>query len=77
MIVEGGEAMDLVRLLTANSPWESGADHLSSSLGWRMLGAVRHRLGRINMERRSRRNVAHHYENSDRLYTHLHEEDRQ
>ncbi len=77
MIVEGGEAMDLVRLLTANDPWEGGTDNLSSSLGWRMLGAVRHRLGRINMERRSHRNVAHHYDLSDRLYSLFLDEDRQ
>ncbi|MGI4732205.1 MAG: class I SAM-dependent methyltransferase [Janthinobacterium lividum] len=77
MIVEGGEVMDLVRLLTANDPWEAGTGNLEASLGWRMLGAVKHRVDRFNMERASRRNVAHHYDLSDRLYSLFLDEDRQ
>ena len=65
------------RLLTANNRWEEATDTLEASLGWRMLGAVKHRLDRFNMERRSHRNVAHHYDLSDRLYSLFLDEDRQ
>jgi len=42
-----------------------------------MVGAVAHRLDRINMARRSKRNVAHHYDLSDRLYDLFLDADRQ
>ena len=77
MIVEGGDVMDLVRLMTANDRWENGASLLEPGLPVRMFGAVKHRLDRINMERASKRNVAHHYDLSDRLYDLFLDRDRQ
>ncbi|WP_174298664.1 SAM-dependent methyltransferase [Sphingomonas bacterium] len=77
MTIDGDDVLGLVRLLTANSPWERGADNLEPSPARRMLGAVKHRIDRINMERRSHRNVAHHYDLSDRLYALFLDEDRQ
>ena len=68
LIVEQGDIRDLVNLLTANDKWESGQDNLDPSWFSRAAGAVKHRLDRVNMERRSKKNVAHHYDLSGRLY---------
>jgi cyclopropane-fatty-acyl-phospholipid synthase len=68
MTVEDGDILDLVRLLTANDKWEAGQNNLEPSWAVRALGSVKHRVDRYNMERRSKRNVAHHYDLSARLY---------
>lgn len=77
LVVEQGDIRDLVRLLTANDPWEAGANGLAASPMRRAIQAVTHRFGRINMARRSKRNVAHHYDLSDRLYDLFLDSDRQ
>ncbi|CAN5286334.1 cyclopropane-fatty-acyl-phospholipid synthase family protein [soil metagenome] len=68
LVIERGDVRDLVNLLTANDPWEAGANGLAASPSRRAIEAVTHRIGRINMAKRSKRNVAHHYDLSDRLY---------
>ena len=68
LVVEKGDVRDLVELLTANDKWEAGADRLNPSWLVRVGGAVKHRIDRINMERRSKKNVAHHYDLSGTLY---------
>ncbi|RZM31951.1 MAG: class I SAM-dependent methyltransferase, partial [Sphingomonas sp.] len=77
MIVEDGDIMDLVRLLTANDKWEKGQNNLEPSWLVRSVGSVKHRVDRYNMERRSKRNVAHHYDLSARLYDLFLDADRQ
>ena len=77
LVVDRGDVRDLVNLLTGNDPWEAGANALSPGLPRRAVAAVTHRLGRINMARRSKRNVAHHYDLSDRLYDLFLDVDRQ
>jgi cyclopropane-fatty-acyl-phospholipid synthase len=77
MIVEHGDIRDLVNLLTANDPWEAGANALVPSKGLRLLQAVTHRINRVNMAHRSKKNVAHHYDLSDRLYDLFLDSDRQ
>ncbi|OYY79689.1 MAG: SAM-dependent methyltransferase [Sphingomonas sp. 28-62-20] len=77
MVVESGDVLDLVTLLTANDLWEDGAKALQASAPVRALQAITHRIGRINMARRSKRNVAHHYDLSDRLYDLFLDADRQ
>ena len=77
LVVERGDIRDLVNLLTANDPWEAGADALAANPLRRSVAAVTHRLNRINMARRSKRNVAHHYDLSDRLYDLFLDADRQ
>jgi cyclopropane-fatty-acyl-phospholipid synthase len=77
LIVEQGDVRDLVNLLTANDPWEAGANALAAAPSRRAIQAVTHRLDRINMARRSKRNVAHHYDLSDRLYDLFLDSDRQ
>ncbi len=68
LVIEEGDVRDLVELLTRNDPWEAGQNNLEPGLVSRGVGAVKLRLDRINMERRSKRNVAHHYDLSGRLY---------
>ncbi|WP_294237741.1 cyclopropane-fatty-acyl-phospholipid synthase family protein [uncultured Sphingomonas sp.] len=68
LVVEQGDVRDLVELLTANDKWEAGRANLNPSRLVRAAGAIKHRLDRINMERRSKKNVAHHYDLSGTLY---------
>ncbi len=68
LLVEQGDVRDLVNLLTMNDKWEAGQNNLDPSWITRVAGAVKHRFDRINMERRSKKNVAHHYDLSGRLY---------
>ncbi len=77
MTIDGEDARGLVRLLMKNDPWEAGANNLAPSPARRAVQAVTHRLGRINMERKAKRNVAHHYDLSDRLYDLFLDADRQ
>ncbi|MBO9714371.1 cyclopropane-fatty-acyl-phospholipid synthase family protein [Sphingomonas sp.] len=75
--IEQGDILDLLMLATGNNRWEGGARHLEPGPFSRGLQAVRHRLGRINMRRQAKRNVAHHYDLSDRLYDLFLDADRQ
>ena len=68
MTVEEGDIMALTDLMKRNSVWESGNSSLKPSTLSRTVGAVKYRLDRVNAERRSRKNVAHHYDLSGRLY---------
>jgi cyclopropane-fatty-acyl-phospholipid synthase len=74
---EQGDTRDLVNLLSANDQWEEGRNTLSASLLRRSVEAVTHRIARVNMARRSKKNVAHHYDLSDRLYDLFLDKDRQ
>ncbi|MDO7841523.1 SAM-dependent methyltransferase [Sphingomonas immobilis] len=77
LVVEQGDIRDLINLLTGNDPWEVAGDYFLPPLPVRALQAVTHRLGRINMARRSKKNVAHHYDLNDRLYDLFLDADRQ
>ena len=77
LVVEQGDIRDLIELLTGNDPWEQGGDLLAPSVARRSVQAITHRIGRINMARASKRNVAHHYDLSDRLYDLFLDADRQ
>lgn len=77
LVVDQGDVRDLVRLLTGNAPWEAGGNALAASRARRAVQGVTHRIGRINMARRAKRNVAHHYDLSDRLYDLFLDADRQ
>jgi cyclopropane-fatty-acyl-phospholipid synthase len=77
MTVDGEDIMGLVQLMTANDLWEHGIGALTANRAHRAVSAVTHRINRINMARRSKRNVAHHYDLSDRLYDLFLDADRQ
>lgn len=68
LVIDQGDVLDLATLLTGNDRWETAQNNLEPSPLSRAFGAVRFRFSRFNMERRSKRNVAHHYDLSARLY---------
>jgi len=77
LVIEDGDVLDLVTLMTANDRWEAGGNGLRPNFATRAVEAVTHRLGRLNMARAAKRNVAHHYDLSDRLYDLFLDADRQ
>ncbi|MEG3087864.1 cyclopropane-fatty-acyl-phospholipid synthase family protein [Sphingomonas sp. PB4P5] len=77
LIVEQGDIRDLVNLLSGNGQWEAGKRTLKPHPAREMVAAVTHRLNRINMTRKAKQNVAHHYDLSDRLYDLFLDADRQ
>ncbi len=74
LIMEQGSVFDLVQLVTYNVRWDR--DNPVRLGLWRQA-AIAARLDQINFERRARRNVAHHYDLSDRLYDLFLDADRQ
>ncbi len=74
LVMEQGTIFDLVQLVTYNVRWDR-ANPVRFAL-WRQA-AVAARLDQLNFERRSKRNVAHHYDLSDRLYDLFLDADRQ
>ena len=77
LVIDEGDVLALVALLKRNNRWESGSRQLKPSRSRRAVDAVRFRIDRYNAERRSKRNVAHHYDLSDRLYDLFLDRDRQ
>lgn len=75
--IDQGDILDLIRLLTYNNMWEHGLGTLEPNPLAKATGAVLRRIDRINYARRARRNVAHHYDLSDRLYDLFLDADRQ
>jgi cyclopropane-fatty-acyl-phospholipid synthase len=76
LVVEEGDIMALLNLMRANERWEDRAPGQRRRIGGSGKSALR-RLRNLNWERRSRRNVAHHYDLSDRLYDLFLDADRQ
>ncbi|MEI9927458.1 MAG: cyclopropane-fatty-acyl-phospholipid synthase family protein [Sphingomonas sp.] len=77
LTIEQGDILDLLMLFTANNRWEDGSRTLNPGLLRTAWDAVALRIGRYNMRRQARRNVAHHYDLSDRLYDLFLDADRQ
>jgi cyclopropane-fatty-acyl-phospholipid synthase len=65
LIIEDGDVRDLVDLVTHNLRWER-SNAVRFAL-WRQA-AIAAWIDQRNFERRSKRNVAHHYDLDDRLY---------
>ena len=64
--LEEGDILSLLDLVSSNAPWEAGGAARKSIArgGGKLLG----KLARLNDRRRSRRNVAHHYDIGNDLY---------
>lgn len=75
--LEQGDILDLLSLVTANNAWEKSATVLDPNWLSLATGKVAHWLGRRNMARKSKQNVAHHYDLSARLYDLFLDADRQ
>ena len=78
VVMAQGDIRDLVELFRSNVPWERGGN-AKAGIGTLGKGAGKFlaRLDRLNSATRSRRNVAHHYDLSDRLYDLFLDSDRQ
>ena len=74
LVMEEGSIFDLVQLVTYNVRWDR-ANPVRLGL-WRQA-ALAAKLDQINFSRRAKRNVAHHYDLSDRLYDLFLDADRQ
>ena len=77
LVVEEGDILDLVRLVLGGAPFERGGRLRPRGPVRRAISSVNGRIDRLNWTRRSKRNVAHHYDLSDRLYDLFLDADRQ
>jgi cyclopropane-fatty-acyl-phospholipid synthase len=77
LIVEHGDILEMVGLVYHNNPWEKGGI-IKDAAAWRRgANALIRRFDRLNWARKSKRNVAHHYDLDDRLYDLFLDADRQ
>ncbi len=74
LIVEGGDIMDLLNLVGTNFRWDRANDLRVALWKQQRIAAG---LDEINARRRSKKNVAHHYDLSDKLYDLFLDEERQ
>ena len=77
MVIDQGDILALLDLIRSNAPWEKGGSGLSGSTSKRAFHAISAWADRFNWARRSKRNVAHHYDLDDRLYDLFLDADRQ
>ncbi|AQR74306.1 cyclopropane-fatty-acyl-phospholipid synthase family protein [Sphingomonas sp. LM7] len=77
LTIEQGDILDLLMLMTGNNRWEDATAALDPTPFRRFLNGVAHRIGRYNMAQKAKRNVAHHYDLSRRLYDLFLDADRQ
>ncbi|MBU3079260.1 SAM-dependent methyltransferase [Sphingomonas quercus] len=78
MTVDGDDILGLVDLFRSNAQWDMAADSgLEASAFKRLVHRATHGWDRLNWESRSKRNVAHHYDLDDRLYSLFLDVDRQ
>jgi cyclopropane-fatty-acyl-phospholipid synthase len=77
MRVERGEIRDLITLIRRNQQWEKAGRLAPRGMLKRARQATRQRLDHFNWRRRSKRNVAHHYDLSDELFRLFLDEDMQ
>jgi cyclopropane-fatty-acyl-phospholipid synthase len=77
LIIENDDIMGLLTLIRRNMPFERGGRLDDASWLSRALGHVRGKIDRLNWARRSKANVAHHYDLSDQLYELFLDENRQ
>jgi cyclopropane-fatty-acyl-phospholipid synthase len=77
LTIEHGEILDLLMLMTSNNRWEDATAALDPKPLSRLMNTILHRIGRYNMARQAKRNVAHHYDLSRRLYDLFLDADRQ
>ena len=77
LVIEDDDVLGLLMVATANNRWERGRNALDAGAAAKLWASFRYAIGRFNMQRRSKRNVAHHYDLSDRLYDLFLDGDRQ
>ena len=75
LILEEGDILGLLDLVTSNAPWEAGGQS-RKAIGRGSRNVMR-KLALLIWRRRAARNVAHHYDLSDRLDDLVLDSDRQ
>ncbi len=68
LVIEDGDIMQLISLLRMNTPWERGGELQQKTIFGNLMAQIKTRLNSINDRRRSRANVAHHYDIGNDLY---------
>lgn len=66
--IEGGDIMDFISLIRANNRWESGRRIEEATVLKQLKEVAAGKVRQINRRNASRRNVAHHYDLSSKLY---------
>ena len=74
---EQGDIMAFIGLIRANNPWEKGLDIERKGPVRRAFKRAARRWNQVNFRRQSKRNVAHHYDLSGKLYDLFLDRDRQ
>lgn len=74
---EQGDIMNFIGLIRANNPWEKGLDIERKGPVRRAFKRAARRWSQVNFRRQSKRNVAHHYDLSGKLYDLFLDRDRQ
>ncbi|HXH53938.1 MAG TPA: cyclopropane-fatty-acyl-phospholipid synthase family protein [Sphingomicrobium sp.] len=69
LVVEDGTILDLLELVTSSNRWEQGGEG-RKLFGKRPIGKLK-AFFRRNRPKRARRNVAHHYDLRDELFSHF------
>ena len=77
LVMERGDILNLLDLVTWNNRYEGRSDRKNLEAKTRFFGDLFGWLRTYNQERRSKRNVAHHYDLSARLYDLFLDADRQ
>ncbi len=78
LVIERGDIFQLIELAQANARFEDGRPSATApGLRSRLAGTLRHQFFTRNAARRAKRNVARHYDLSDRLYDLFLDADRQ
>jgi len=77
IVLQQGSIWDLIMLVTGNSPMESDKQLVQPSAFQRILGRFKQMRDSRNKRSKSKDNVAHHYDLSDRLYDLFLDKDRQ
>lgn len=68
LVIEQGGIMDLLTLIRANAPWDRGGSLDAPTLTRRLRNKIAHRFESFNHARKSKSNVAHHYDIGNALY---------
>jgi cyclopropane-fatty-acyl-phospholipid synthase len=78
LLIEQGDIRDLLNLIRVNGTFEDGkGSYLRGTLVNHLKNITRSKMTKHNFERQSKKNVAHHYDLSDRLYDLFLDADRQ
>jgi len=69
LVIEKGDVMALVTLLRANDRWEKGRNIPNASAFKRLINSVSFAIDRVNNRISAKKNVAHHYDIGNDLYS--------